>query len=77
MSEIMLKQLIGIAVLDRGFCDGLMNGRRCGLLAEFDLTEEEREIVESSNAESVRGFAGRVHGWLRRQERPLSARSDV
>ena len=57
MSQLTLKQLVGLALLDQEFCDGLMNGKRCALLAGFDLTEEERARIMCLEFGSVRDLA--------------------
>ncbi len=65
MSRTALKRLIGAALVDRELCDGLMNGKRLALLADFDLTGEEREILLSGEARSVQELATTVHSWLK------------
>jgi len=57
MSQLTLKRLVGLALLDQEFCDGLMNGKRCALLAGFDLTEEEREVIMCLESSSIRDLA--------------------
>ncbi len=64
MSHVILKQLVGAALVDREFCDGLMNGKRATLLAGFDLTGEERDLVASWCADSVQELAVCVYNWL-------------
>jgi len=76
MSQVTLKRLIGTALVDREFCDGLMNGKRRTLLAGFNLTAEEHDVVASSKAESVQELASSVHDWLRDQETPIPSRMD-
>ncbi|MGD2145612.1 MAG: hypothetical protein PVH41_02835 [Anaerolineae bacterium] len=58
MSQLMLKRLVGLALLDQEFCDGLMNGKRRALLAGFELTEEEREVILCLESSSIRDLAG-------------------
>ena len=57
MSKIALQSLIGTALLDRGFCEELLNGGRPVLLAEFDLTDEEQKVVLTIETGSIQGFA--------------------
>ncbi len=76
MSQVTLKRLIGTALVDREFCDGLMNGKRCTLLAGFDLTQEEYDVVASSETESVQELASCVHDWLKDQEAPIPSAMD-
>ena len=70
MSQQMLKRLVGLALLDREFCDGLMNGKRSALLAGFDLTEEEQEVITSLESGSIREFAGSLCEWLNEPQPP-------
>jgi len=72
MSQMALKRLIGAALVDRELCKGLMNGKRSMLLADFDLTDEEREVVASFETDSVRELASSVHNWLKEQSDPVS-----
>jgi hypothetical protein len=76
MSQVTLKRLIGTALVDREFCDGLMNGKRRTLLAGFNLTAEEHAVIASSKAESVQELASSVHDWLKDQETPILSRMD-
>ncbi len=64
MSHVTLKQLIGAALVDREFCDGLMNGKRATILAGLDLTGEERALVASWCAVSVQELAVSVYNWV-------------
>jgi len=72
MSHIALKRLIGAALVDPELCHGLMNGKRSVLLADFDLTDEEREILTSGGNGSVRELASTVHNWLKERADPAS-----
>jgi hypothetical protein len=72
MSHLALKHLIGAALVDRDVCNGLMNGQRSQLLTDFDLTDEERQVVESFEVTSARDLASSVHNWLVQQDSPLS-----
>ncbi len=76
MSHVTLKQLVGAALVDREFSDGLMNGKRATLLAGFDLSPEERDVVASVKTESVRELASCVHDWLKGQESAIPSRMD-
>lgn len=76
MSHMALKGLVGAALVDRDLCDGLMNGRRSALLAEFDLSDEEREMVASFENQSVRDLASTVHSWLKEQSSVTSPAVD-
>jgi hypothetical protein len=72
MSQMALQILVGTALIDPRFCHGLLNGRRHSLLAEFDLTEEEREVVLGVEAGSIQEFAMQLCEWLKAQESPVS-----
>jgi hypothetical protein len=49
-----------------------MNGKRSTLLADFDLTDEEHEVVASFEKDSVQELASTVHDWLMEQGNPMS-----
>lgn len=74
MSHVNLKQLVGTALVDREFCDGLLNGKRAALLAGFDLTPEEHEVVVSLQTQSVQELATCVYDWLETQQTPIASR---
>ena len=52
MSQMTLHTLVGTALTDPRFCDDLLNGRRHTLLADFDLTDEEREAARATREAS-------------------------
>lgn len=64
MSERALQAIIGHAIVDRGFRHELMNGGRERLLADFDLTEAERDVVRSIQAQTFEEFASELHSWI-------------
>lgn len=72
MAYLALRRLIGAALVDRDLYHGLMNGQRSALMAEFDLTEEERQVVVSFEAGSPRDLADAAHTWLKEQTSPMS-----
>ena len=72
MSQMALQTLVGTALTDPGFCNDLLNGRRHTVLAKFDLTDEEREVVLVIKAESIQEFAAHLCEWLEAQESPIS-----
>jgi len=57
VSEVTLQALVGTALVDRRFGEELLNGKRPLLVAEFDLTDEERKAILSVEAGSVQEFA--------------------
>jgi hypothetical protein len=68
MSQMTLHTLVGTALTDPEFCHDLLNGRRHALLAEFDLTDEEREVVMLVEADSIQQFAAQLCEWLKAQD---------
>jgi len=64
MSKIVLQTLIGTALVDQRFCKEFLNGKRPTLLAEFDLTDEEREVALAIEADSIQEFAVGLYEWL-------------
>ncbi|MGD2103844.1 MAG: hypothetical protein PVJ55_01865 [Anaerolineae bacterium] len=76
MSHAGIKQLVGAALVDRDVFEGLKNGKRSALLAGFDLTDEEREMLDSLEAGSVQDLADSLHGWLMEQSEPATLRVD-
>ena len=71
MSQMALHTLVGTALTDPRFCHDLLNGRRHTLLADFNLTDEEREVVLAIQAESIREYAIQLNEWLN-QKSPIS-----
>ena len=57
MSKMALQTLIGTALVDQKFCEDVLDGRRPTIVAEFDLTDEEREVVLAIKTESIQEFA--------------------
>jgi hypothetical protein len=76
MSQLTLKQLVGLALLDREFCAGLLNGRRSAILVGLDLTEEERKVVTSLESGSMREFAGSLCKWINDPETPIPVETE-
>ena len=64
MSEVTVQALIGTALVDRRFSEELLNGKRPTLVAEFDLTDEERKAILSVEAGSVQEFAAGLYERL-------------
>jgi hypothetical protein len=67
-----IRALIGTAIVDRQFCQELLDGKRPVILADFDLTNEERESMLAVEAHSIRGFAARLYERLIVQEGCIS-----
>lgn len=59
-----LQNLMGRAIIDKVFQNELLNGGREQTIAEFELTDAEKEAVTSIEAKSFEEFAGRLHGWI-------------
>ncbi len=68
MSQMALHTLVGTALTDPRFCHDLLNGRRRTLLADFDLTDEERKAVLAIQVESIQAFAAQLCEWLKAQD---------
>jgi hypothetical protein len=64
MSKMVLQTLIGTALVNPEFCEDLLNGKRPTILAEFDLTDEEREFALAIETDSVQEFAVGLYEWL-------------
>jgi len=64
MSVTGLQSLIGTALIDPEFCKRLLSGKHPALLAEFDLTDEEREVVLAIETDSIQEFTVRLYEWL-------------
>jgi len=75
MSRRALQNLLGVALIDRDFCEELLTKRRLALLDEFGLTDEERELVISIKADSIQDFAEQLYGWLQSREDFKAVRS--
>jgi len=68
MSIAALQALIGTALIDRKFCEELLDGKRPALLAEFDLSDEERKVALAVETDSIQKFAVGLYEWLTVQE---------
>jgi hypothetical protein len=73
MSHMALQIMVGTALTDTKFCEGLLNGSRRSLMSDFDLTEEERRAVLDIRAKSIQEFAAQLHDWLETGARPGSS----
>jgi hypothetical protein len=62
-----LQILVGTATLDSSFCDHLLKGDRYQAIAKFDLTEAEREVVLTIEANTITEFAQALLTWMDRQ----------
>lgn len=59
MSQERLQAIIGMAVTDREFREGLLS-HPLAAVAGFDLSDEERAVVASIRAKSLEQFAARL-----------------
>ena len=64
MSRKELDRLIGTALVDRVFCERLLDGSRQQLVGEFDLTPQERDLVLHASAQTLEELAGILAHWL-------------
>jgi hypothetical protein len=72
MSNIALQVLIGTALTDTKFCEGLLNGSRRRLLVDFDFTDEEQRALLGIDATSIQEFAAQLCEWLEVCDSPTS-----
>ena len=63
MANAGLIDLLGGAVTDRQFRAELLHNPR-SVLAAFDLTREERDVIASIRAASFEDFAAQLYGWM-------------
>jgi hypothetical protein len=68
MSVRQLNILVGKAVINREFRHALLNGQRREKVADFELTDEERDAVLAIRAETVQEFAQALERWLHDRE---------
>ncbi len=64
MAYAELEEVVGRAIIDRGFRVDLLNGPRASALARFNLSPEEKQVLMSIRAESLESFAGQLSGWM-------------
>ncbi len=64
MSSRTLQTLVGTALIDHEFCEELLDGRHPAILAKFDLTDEEREVILAIKADSIQEFTVKLYEWL-------------
>ncbi len=70
MAYAELEEVVGHAIIDRNFCDDLLNGSRAQALSRFNLSPEEKQALMSIRAESLQSFAGQLAGWMDSQPQP-------
>ena len=68
MSHMALNVLVGTAQISCEFRERLLGEDRPAVLAEFDLTSEERRVLLAIEANSVKEFAVQLEEWLQTQE---------
>ncbi|HHS98457.1 MAG TPA: hypothetical protein ENK08_11305 [Chloroflexi bacterium] len=79
MSQQVLQQVVGTAVVDRKFRTDFLNGGRQQLLTQFALGEEEAALLLGIQADTLEEFAVELQRRLRSEEyvgqAPFSHRS--
>ena len=70
MAYAELEEVVGHAIIDRSFCDDLLNGSRAQALSRFNLSPEEKQALMNIRAESLQSFAGQLAGWMDAQLQP-------
>ncbi len=68
MSAQSIQAIIGLALTDTKFREGLLNGSRRRMLQAFPLSGEEIEAIMAIRSESLEQFAGELHKFLLRSE---------
>ena len=63
-----LQAVVGTAVIDSSFRKALLNGSRRRVIATFDLTHEEVDVVMGIRADSLEQFAGELDQWISRAQ---------
>lgn len=64
MGHRALQDLIGRAIVDRDFRDQLLNGDREQAIADFDLTDDEKNAIRSIETHSFVALAGELDNWI-------------
>ncbi|MGC9320553.1 MAG: hypothetical protein ACP5KN_21140 [Armatimonadota bacterium] len=67
MSESGLRSLITHALVDDQLRTKLLDGERDCVLAQFDLSDQERQVLRDIRAPSLQAFAAQLQGWLQSQ----------
>jgi len=68
MSDHTLNDIMCLALTDSKFRHGLLTDV-ANAVEEFDLDSEEREMLRAVKADSVTGFAQRLHTWMLERDR--------
>jgi len=66
-----LQALIGRALVDPEFQEGLLNGERHECLAQFALTVDELKAAIAIEAEDLSSFAAQIDSWIARRKTRL------
>jgi hypothetical protein len=67
MTEACLSQIIGTAVIDRGFRSMLLANPQSAL-AQFDLEAKDLSDISSIRASSIEQFAEKLIAWMNTRE---------
>lgn len=62
MTTRKIDTLMWIALTDPNFREGLLDGRRRELMAQFNLSEPEKQAILSVKADTLEAFAGALLG---------------
>ena len=68
MSDAALRSLITQALVDTQLCSKLLNGGRELVLAQYELSEVERAVLRTIEADSLQAFAAQVDDWMQRNQ---------
>lgn len=75
MSHIMLRSLITIALIDTELRAKLLNGERQMVLSKFEFTDQEQQVLNTIQADSLQEFAAKLDLWLQSQKSYLHSQN--
>ncbi len=75
MSFHTIREIIGTAVIDQGFCHALVAGDRAALLAAYDLLPAERQMLLDIQADGLAAFAQQVYERITMAQQAPTLRS--
>jgi hypothetical protein len=64
-----LQRIVAEAIYDESFRNRLFNGDRREVIAQFDLTQDEQDVILAIEADTLEGFARELLGWMRQHDR--------
>ncbi len=64
MSKLNLNAIVTKALLDNQFRADILNGHRNERISEFDLTEDEKQVILAIEADNLDQFIHRLGRWM-------------